>query len=418
MKSTQIKVYLFNLLVILLMIASSSCSSQPIDDPGMAATYAFNSALLTATYALSMELATQVTDTPNIVDVQTITETPLPPTPTIVRTPPDLPQMFTSAYLNPLDVPHTYINDVCQYLKLKWDPNNSAPGTIVMPIMFHNITDDTEKLKQPNYIHPDEVKQMLRDLHDQGFETISMEQLKNFLLLNAKIPSRSVMLIVDDRHYAESYETHFKPSLDEYGWSVVTNAWISTPDSTADLVAGNVRIDQEGWVDHQAHGVIHNIPISNWQSGTIIYNDMTAEQFIHNELFGSITYIENTYGHKPVAYIWPGGGFTEYSINVAKEAGYYLGFTVNPRGPIMFNWIPLSDNVDPMRPSYIPEGTMSDILMVLPRYWDVSARSNIDVVRQIGKAAAQYASDNAQIELDYYDIVCREITGEIPAAVE
>ena len=249
-----------------------------------------------------------------------------------------------------------------------------------------------------------------------------MEQLNNFLLYNAKIPQRSVILIVDDRHYAAYYETHFKPSLDENGWSVVANAWISTPKSTDDLVAENVRLAQEGWVDYQSHGVHHNVPISNWATNTIIstdtYGDITAEEYIHNELFGASSYIESTFGKKPIAYIWPGGGFTQEAINVAAEAGYSLGFTVNPRGPVMFNWIPLADVADSARPSYMPEGTLSNPLMVLPRYWDTDARYHIDEVRQISKAAAQYASDNRQTELEYYDIVCQGITGEIPALTE
>src|SRR5690349_15757766 len=39
--------------------------------------------------------------------------------PTAVRTPPALPAGFSTDLLNPLDTPHTYIPDACQYLKAK-----------------------------------------------------------------------------------------------------------------------------------------------------------------------------------------------------------------------------------------------------------------------------------------------------------
>jgi hypothetical protein len=67
------------------------------------------------------------------------TETPIP-APTAVRTPPALPDGFTTALLNPLDTPHTYVADTCQALKAKWDSENASPGTVLMPIMFHSIT--------------------------------------------------------------------------------------------------------------------------------------------------------------------------------------------------------------------------------------------------------------------------------------
>src|SRR5512137_342807 len=44
------------------------------------------------------------------------------PTPTAVavRTPPALPGLFETNLLDPLDSPHPYISDTCQYLQDKW----------------------------------------------------------------------------------------------------------------------------------------------------------------------------------------------------------------------------------------------------------------------------------------------------------
>ena len=140
-----------------------------------------------------------------------------------------------------------------------------------------------------------------------------------------------------------------------------------------------------------------------------------AQDFIHLELYGSMALIEKNFGKKPIAYIWPGGGFSALAAKMASEAGYLLGFTINPRGPLMYNWVPLSDQPDPNRPSYIPEGKVENPLLVLPRYWDTDAGANIDTVRQIGKQAVAAAEQNKAVELDYYDIVCKPTLGPIPA---
>ncbi len=317
--------------------------------------------------------------------------------------------------INAKDSPHAYIQDTCEYLKLKWDPNNSSPGTVVMPIMFHGLT-DAETATGLQITH-DYLVQLLRDLKGQGFETVTTEQLADFLERNAKIPERSIILIVDDRHYPDYFRTHFIPQLQEYGWTV-TNAFISHPSNSAELWDGNAELSAEGWVDYQAHGVVHNIPISDFPPNTYIntevYGQVSADEFIHNELYGPITAFEEHFGKRPIAYIWPGGGFTQKAVQVAREAGYRLGFTVNPRGPLMFNWIPLASEGDPARPTWMPEGQIGDPLMVLPRYWDTDAASRIDEVRRMGKEAAAYAEQNKATELEYYDIVCKSRTGEIP----
>jgi peptidoglycan/xylan/chitin deacetylase (PgdA/CDA1 family) len=168
-------------------------------------------------------------------------------------------------------------------------------------------------------------------------------------------------------------------------------------------VGGNTRLAQTGWVDHQAHGVVHNIPAT----------DEVDDEYLINELYGSIEAIERHFDKTPMAYIWPGGSFTPRAVRVARQAGYKVGFTVNPRGPLMYNWIPLADEYNPKRPTYLAEGKLNDPLMVLPRYWSTDAIWHIDKVIQMGEAAAAAAQENRSLELEYYDIVCKDVTGDL-----
>ena len=334
------------------------------------------------------------------------TETSTPtPTATAVRTPTALPGVYQSPYLNPLDTPHTYLTDTCQYLKAKWEADNAAPGTVVMVIMFHSILKAGDELTDYSQITSGAFEILMRDLHEQEFQAINTGQLADFLEHNAKIPPRSVLLVVDDRHYAEYFNTDFRPYWEQWGWPVV-NAWISTPLSSADLWQQQVNLENEGWVDHQAHGMIHNIGITS----------SSTDDFIMGEMKGSIDAFQTHFNKKPIAYIWPLGWFTAHAAQIGRQLGYRLGFTINPRGPLMFNWIPLSDNPDPQRPSYMPEGSVNDPLMVLPRFWSSDADKHIDDVRVIGREAANYAEANKATELEYYDIVCAPDYGPIPIA--
>jgi hypothetical protein len=362
----------------------NTVSSQPTVDQ----TRIFEDALLTATYG-----------------VPTATVTPAPPTETPVPTtdpnitPPPLPDVFRSDFLKPLDSPRQYETDTCTYLRNRWDPNKSAPGTIVMAIMFHGISDgDAAK---DNDITMTQFKALMKSLHDQKFEAIRMQQFVDFMYSNAKIPSRSVLLIVDDRHHQPYFDQKFKDYYEKWGWPVI-NAWISFKENTQSFIDEQKNLVAAGYVDYQAHGVVHNY----------FKND---ETFLRGELQGSMDAMQKDLGVKPVAYIWPGGTFSQLSAKLAREAGFQVGFTVVPRGPVMYNWIPQADEMDPQRPGYTPEGFAGDPLMTIPRFWDTDAYYRLDEVRLTGNTAAAKAAETKDTELAYYNTVCKSKTGEIPA---
>jgi hypothetical protein len=330
------------------------------------------------------------------------TDTPIPSPTLAPRTPPALPGTYVSGALNPLDVPHTYVKDTCQYLKDKWNPNNSAPGTVVMVIMLHGIVRNPTDVGT-NGMAKGDFNKMMNNLKDLGFEAINATQMADFMDHNARIPQFSVLLIQDDRKTAENFNDHFRDYYNQWHWPVV-NAWISVEDGTRNsILADNIALEKEGWVDHQSHGYIHNTPMS----------DQSPDDYIKGEFEKSIQDLQQNFGKTPVAIIWPGGGFGLRPAQYARQYGYRLGFTVNPRGPLMFNWVPLADQADPQRPSYLPEGYVNDPLMVLPRYWPYQVNDNINVVRTMGQEAAAYAEQNKAVELEYYDIVCAPTYGAI-----
>ncbi len=374
----------------LFVLLSASCA--PAETPPPVDINATSMAGAMLTVSAQMTQTAQFTPAPS--------ETPVP-TPTVLRTPPALPGTYQSPLLNPKDTPHTYVQDPCEYLQAKWNPDNAAPGTVVMVIMIHSV--NKGEASSANAISSADYKKLMRSLHEQGFEAINTRQLADFIDYNDRIPERSVVLIQDDRHAAPNFNDHFREYWKQWGWPLVSG-WISAEDSIRQqILADNIALSQEGWVDYQSHGYVHNIPMG----------DSSTEEYIRGEFEGSKADLEQNFGKTPIAIVWPGGGFGLRPAQIAREYGYRLGFTINPRGPVMYNWVPLSDEADPMRPSYLPEGPVGDPRMTLPRYWDTDAIAHIDTVRQIGKEAAAHAEQNKAVELDYYDIVCAPRLGPL-----
>ena len=307
--------------------------------------------------------------------------------PTHVTSFPPIP-VFQPSHLNPLDTPRTYIKDSCVYLSSRWNKFNAAPGTVVMIIMF-------DETNIPDFYH------IMEQLNDQGFNAINTQQFLAFMERNIKIPPRSVLIIQDDSHPTGDFKK-FREYWEKWGWPVV-NGWVSDPKTPQSIYQENITLENEGWVDHQAQGVI---------PGTVLSDD-SSKIVISRELKGSLSAFADKYAKKPIAFIWPGGGFGQRTVEAARQLGFQLGFTANSRGPVMYNWVPLAGEFDPARPTYIPEGSIKDPLMTLPRYSPDEILHAIDVVRMTGNEAKAYAEANKASELEYYKTVCEPIYGRM-----
>ena len=431
------KITLPFLIVFAFILAGCTGRASPAS-PTVNATQVFQNALLTAAVDIG-ERTEQTTATPFTAEPSDTpvpptvkpSATPIPPTPTPRKLgpAPTLAAAFTSPLLDPwAGTPHTYISDTCQYLKMKWDPNNSVPGTVVMPIMFHSITDDSLPLAQDTDIHHSDLVILLKHAADLGYKTVTTQQLVNFLYHNAKIPMKSIFLIVDDRRPGV-FKLAFGPFLEKYHWTL-TLAWpVADTDSKP---ASNVQDETftslwqqmeayaaTGYMDMQSHGYIHNINIDNNSTDAFIDHEMIDSHTVLNQHFYCKDFktgqpIPNCTSTQPLAYIWPGGGFSKRGAEIGRTAGYQIGFTINPRGPVMFNWVPLGDQTDAQRPLLIAEGPANDPLMTLPRTWDTDAQQHIGTFAAIGDAAAAYAQKNKATEMQYYNIACASKDGPMP----
>jgi len=306
------------------------------------------------------------------------------PTPTTSATPAPRPVFQATLYAGVSSEP--YLKDACQVIGLRWGAQKSAPGTIVVPVMFHSIAKPGRPISDDTTVTEEYFLRFIERAHALGFETITSAQLADFLQNNARIPARALLMIVDDRKRGEFFETYFMPYLKKYHWTV-TNAWISHPDTPAYLWKENEQFVPGGLVDFQAHGVIHNTPM----------DESVSEAYIRGEIYGPLQVMQEHFGKKPIAFIWPRGLFTPRAVQIAREAGYQVGFTVYARGPLLFNWVPQG----------APERTAADPLLLLPRYWSTSAIAALEEANQISAAAQAFYAGQRSADLAYYRQYCR-----------
>jgi peptidoglycan/xylan/chitin deacetylase (PgdA/CDA1 family) len=291
---------------------------------------------------------------------------------------------FNSPVLRPGIQPSSYLIDTCAYLSLRWGEGKAEPGTVVVPVMFHSIVQSPSKVTDPKDITVEEFQAFVYYAESLGFETITTQELLDFLLFNDPIPPRSMIMIVDDRRPGLIYE-HFMPVLEANDWTV-TPAYIADPDSLDWAWDWMERMYTSGRLDVQSHGYTGQL---------YILPDTPLEQIQH-EIWDSTPVLEQHFGVRPLAFIWPGGNFTPLAVEVARQGDYQLGFTAYSRGPLLFNWIPLGEE----------ERLMNDPLMVLPRAWSNSVNYNLDEAIRVSEQAAAFAEANAQAEREWMQRYC------------
>jgi len=366
--------------IILFILFVTACAapyySEPVQENGEMDAEITNTATATL----------EPSETPTITPTSSPTATKIPPT--ITPTPFAI-TSFESKALRKGVVPVQYIKETCSYLENRWGEGKSAPGTIVVPIMFHSIVKPGRSVVNYSDMSLAGFEYLMAKAKSMGFSTITTEELIGFLESNEKIPEYALMLILDDRRPGVT-EEYFMPYLQSYDWTL-TLAWLTTEKTFDHIWDRMERLAETGRLDVQSHG--HE---------SVYIQSYTPNDIVEEELYTPIGIIQEHFGNIPLAHIWSGGNFTEQSIEMAHEAGYRIGFTAYSRGPLLFNWIPQGE----------VELTVADPLMVLPRYWSPDLDVSLNHAVSISEEAKQHADTVKEEELLFIELYCQGQEGD------
>lgn len=378
----SVQVWLVVACLIILLPALSACTvgttEDPSPSPARETSISLESTTTSPTETANPNPGTESTPTkvPEATAVVIETSTPVP-FPGEIFFPDDLWEDV---------VPVEYILDRCEYLRERWDPEKSQPGTIVAPIMFHSVRKSGRPITDSTSISEEYFHSVLAHATELGFETITTEELIAFLTTNAQIPPRSMIMILDDRR--PGVTERFLPYLEANDWTL-TLGWI-IEDQREYLWEWMETLAEGGRLDVQSHGYWHRYIVEE-----------TSDEVINEEIHSPIPILIEHFGYRPIAFIWPGGNFTKKSIQTAHEAGYQIAFSAYAHGPLMYNWIPQTEE----------EILLGDPLMTLPRYWSPVAWRNLDETITVAESARAFAADQYPIESEWYRQSCG---GELP----
>lgn len=210
-------------------------------------------------------------------------------------------------------------------------PTAAKPSVRLPIIMYHHVSKDSGKLGKYT-VSPKEIERDIIYLKQQGYTTIVMEDLINFVYNRAELPEKPIMLTFDDGYY--SNYVYVLPLLEKYDCKAVisiTGSYIdkSTAEGelnpaysylTWDLVK---ELTESPYVEIQNHSYgMHEICE---RKGCAImkgedYNDYSKKMV--NDIGKLQKVIEEKTGYRPTTFTYPYGFICVECNKILREMGF------------------------------------------------------------------------------------------------
>lgn len=181
-------------------------------------------------------------------------------------------------------------------------------------ICYHHVCEDNPS-KSSIVVTNEKFTEHLKTLKDNGYTTLTISQLNDYLFNNKPIPEKSVMITFDDG-YNDNYSNAF-PILKEFNMNATIFVISALIDTDNYMTSSQVKELSDYGIDIQSHTANHVDLI------TLSYEDQLKEFIVSKETLEKVI-------EKPINSIaYPLGHFNEDSKKAAKDAGYSMGFTID-----------------------------------------------------------------------------------------
>ena len=212
--------------------------------------------------------------------------------------------------------------------KLEWNPVGVFPwGYQLVPILvYHNISaQDQGKLSIASKTFDAQIKQ----LHADGFDTLSLADFVAFTAGRRQLPRRSVLLTFDDGY--KSFVQYARPILKDYGFGATLFVYSDFIGAGSALSWQELRSLSEQGFDVQAHSKTHgNLRRKEGES------EAAYAKRIEAELAFPLTLYKKNLPRPVDALAYPYGEMDDDLIPYVVKYGYSVAFTVRRQSNAAF----------------------------------------------------------------------------------
>lgn len=183
-------------------------------------------------------------------------------------------------------------------------------GEEIIALNYHKI----DHAEHPLSVTPEEFDAQIAYLKDNGYTSITPDQIYGYLTGGEELPRRPILITFDDG-YADNYENAY-PILKKHGFQATIFVIVKYMDTPGYLTWEQAKEMSLEGISIQSHTVNH-LPLSSLE-----------QEEAAMELSDSRKIIEARTG-QPVRYIaYPEGAYNKSIEELAEKAGYRGGFSI------------------------------------------------------------------------------------------
>ncbi len=187
-------------------------------------------------------------------------------------------------------------------------------------LMYHYVRDAVPPSEELSYhlsVRIEELDKQFSYLAQNGYQTLSLNDLYESLVNRTPLPPKSVVITFDDG-YRDFYLNAF-PIIKKYNLRVVSFYVVNYTTYPSYMDWPMLReIHSSGLVDVESHTLSH-----------FLLTTLSKEE-ARKEIFESKRILEESLNKKVNYFAYPYGDYNEDIVNLVSEAGYRLGFTTRP----------------------------------------------------------------------------------------
>jgi len=198
-------------------------------------------------------------------------------------------------------------------------------------IMYHSILKDRNLLGD-YVLSPDELESDLLWLSKNGYQTINIQDIVDYVHYEGNLPDKPVMLTFDDGYYNNYVYAY--PLLEKYGFKAVLSAVGEFADRFSDTEDKSISYSHMNWdelrmisdsgifeIQNHSYGMhyIENRKGSSRNKGETL--EAYKESFYGDTMLMQSLLTENC-NITPLCYTYPYGAISEDSVPILKEMGF------------------------------------------------------------------------------------------------
>ncbi|MFL7891007.1 MAG: polysaccharide deacetylase family protein [Anaerolineales bacterium] len=187
------------------------------------------------------------------------------------------------------------------------DARADSMGSVTVPILLYHSIPDQSSPNERYKVSAENFNQQMRQLHEWGYSTISIETLVAHLAQGDSLPPRPIVITFDDG-YQDIFENAF-PIMERYGFS-----------GTVYIVAN--RLNSDGFMHREE---LQELLDHGWEVGShsMTHTELTQNHdLVRTEVLQSRLDLNDALGIKVFSFAYPFGTLDWYITSKVLDYGY------------------------------------------------------------------------------------------------